>query len=45
MKISPWMVALDHYNYARWLPVHINEMSQLQQNHPGVYEGFLGGNF
>ena len=45
MKISPWMVALDHYNYARWLPVHINEMSQLQQNHPDVYEEFLKGIF
>ena len=45
MKIAPWMFALDHHNYARWLPVHINEMSQLQQNHPGVYEEFLKGKF
>ena len=45
MKISPWMVALDHHNYARWLPVHINEMSQLQPNHPDVYEEFLKGIF
>ena len=39
------MFALDHHNYARWLPVHINEMSQLQKNHPGVYEEFLKGKF
>ena len=45
MKIAPWMFALDHHNYARWLPVHINEMSQLQQNHPDVYEEFLKGIF
>ena len=40
MKIAPWMFALDHHNYAR---SHINEISQLQQNHPGVYEEFLKG--
>ena len=45
MKIAPWMFALDHRNYARWLHVHINEMSQLQQNHPGIYEEFLKGKF
>ena len=45
MKIAPWMFALDHHNYATWLPVHINEMSQLQLNHPGVYEQFLKGKF
>ena len=43
MKIAPWIFALDHHNYARWLAVHINEMSQLQQNHPGLYEEFLKG--
>ena len=45
MKIAPWMFALDHGNYARWLHVHINEMSQLQQNHPGIYEEFSKGKF
>ena len=45
MKIAPWMLALDHHNYVRWLPVHINEMSQLQLNHPDVYEEFLKGKF
>ena len=40
MKIAPWMFSLDHHNYARWLPVHINEVSQLHQNHLGVYEEF-----
>ena len=45
MKIVPWMFALDHHNYARWLPVYINEMSQLQQNHPRVYAEFLKGKF
>ena len=45
MKVVPWMFALDHHNYARWLPAHINEMSQLQQNHPSVYAEFLKGKF
>ena len=39
------MFALNHHIYARWLPVHINEMSQLQQNHPGVYDEFQKGKF
>ena len=39
------MFALDHHNYATSLPVHINEMSQLQLNHPGIYEEFLKGKF
>ena len=45
MKVVLWMFALDHHNYARWLPAHINEMSQLQQNHPSVYAEFLKGKF
>ena len=24
-KLAPWMFALDHINYARWLPVQINK--------------------
>ena len=45
MKIAPWMLALDHHNYVRRIPVHINEMSQLQLNHPDVYEEFSKGKF
>jgi hypothetical protein len=34
--IAPWMFSLDHYNYARWLPVHIYSMVTLEDIHPDV---------
>lgn len=27
--LAPWFFALDHYNYARWIPVHIRDMESL----------------
>jgi hypothetical protein len=27
--IVPWFFALDHHNYARWIPVHIRDMESL----------------
>ena len=30
--IAPWMFSLDHYNYARWLPVHIYSMVTLRHS-------------
>ena len=27
--IAPWFFTLDHYHYARWLPVHIRDMEKL----------------
>ena len=27
--IIPWFFALDHYNYSRWMPVHIRDMENL----------------
>ena len=43
--IAPWMFSLNHYNYARWLPVHIDSMVTLQDIHPDVYEQFKEGSF
>ena len=34
------MFSLDHHSYARWLPVHIREMSTLHRNHSKLYEEF-----
>ena len=28
-KITPWMFALDHVHYSRWLPVHIHEHPEI----------------
>ena len=33
-KIIPWMFALDHYHYARWLTVHVNDLIFLENNSP-----------
>lgn len=30
--LVPWFFALDHYNYARWIPVHIRDMETLPQS-------------
>ena len=45
LHIVPWMFSLDHHNYARWLPVYINEQTALQQHHPQLYEEFMKGKF
>ena len=36
--------ALDHTNYARWLPVHVRDMVQLAQQNPEVHAEFMKGN-
>ena len=35
----------DHYNYARWLPVHVREMVNLRVKHPAIYRQFADGFF
>ncbi|KAK3740395.1 hypothetical protein QZH41_000916 [Actinostola sp. cb2023] len=45
LKIIPWMFALDHTNYARWLPVHIRDMQELEVKHPEVFQQFTNGSF
>ena len=37
--------ALDHINYARWLPVHLRDMFALEQIYPEVYTEFSRGHF
>lgn len=27
--LAPWFFALDHQNYARWIPIHIRDMESL----------------
>jgi len=45
MQIVPWMFALDHTNYSRWLPVHIHDMCELPVKHPNVFQQFSSGSF
>ena len=43
--LMPWMFALDHVNYVRWLSIHVHDMTKLQTSHPRVYEEFMSGAF
>ncbi len=44
-QIIPWMFALDHTHYSRWLPVHIRDMTTLAEKHPNVLAEFKSGKF
>ena len=44
-KIIPWMFALDHYHYARWMTVHVRDLLALEVNCPTTHAQFLKGNF
>ena len=41
----PWLSALDHPNYARYLPVHIRDMLGLESKHPEIANEFKAGKF
>lgn len=43
--IMPWMFALDHTHYSRWLSVHIRDMIILSVKHPKILEEFRAGKF
>ena len=43
--LCPWFQAMDHTNYARWLPVHVRDVVQLPETHPDIYAEFMQGNF
>ena len=42
---TPWFHALDHTNYARWIPVHLRDMAELFTKHPNVAKEFKAGKF
>ena len=44
-KIIPWMFALDHYHYARWMTVHVRDLLALENNCPEIHAQFIIGNF
>ena len=39
----PYFFTHDRQNYARWLPVYLADMGQLEQKHPEVYQWFIKG--
>ncbi len=44
-ELATWFHALDHTNYARWIPVHLRDMAELPTKHPEVNKMFTAGNF
>ena len=44
-KIIPWMFALDHNHYARWMTVHVRDLLTLEVNSHSTHAEFLKGNF
>ena len=41
----PWLIIYDHTNYAKWGPVYLAEMKNLENTAPEVYAEFMNGNF
>ena len=44
-ELCSWFHALDHTNYARWLPIHVRDMVTLAHKHPAVHAQCMKGNF
>ena len=41
----PWLSVYDHTNYARWGPIYLTDMKNLESTAPAVYSEFMDGNF
>ena len=44
-KLIPWFFAMDQHHYARWLSVHIRDLSALLQQHQSLAMEFQSGKF
>ncbi len=44
-ELIPYFFANNNINYARWLPIHLQDMMSLEQQHPEVAREFHNGNF
>lgn len=42
-EFIPWFFVLGHFNYARWVTVHLVKMKTLEEKFPDVYHEFLNG--
>ena len=43
--LATWFHAMDHTNYARWIPVHLRDMITLPTAHPEIATELEAGNF
>ena len=44
-ELTPRFFALDHTNYARWIPVYLRDMAELPKAHPDMYSEFHSSRF
>ena len=44
-ELAKWFHAMDHTHYARWIPVHLKDMTELPVTHPDVAKAFMEGKF
>ncbi|KAG1674196.1 Arachidonate 12-lipoxygenase, epidermal-type [Nymphon striatum] len=44
-ELACWFHAMDHMNYARWIPVHLKDMAELPERYPEVARKFREGSF
>ena len=45
ISLEKWFFIFDHYSYARWLSVHIQDLLSLLITYPQLYQEFDRGNF
>ena len=45
MTTTPYFIANDNVNYARWIPIHLRDMMVLEGQHPDVATKYHKGNF
>ena len=43
-ELVPWFFALDHTNYAWWIPVHLRDMAELPNRRPDVAKSSMVAN-
>ena len=44
-EMMPWMFALDHTHYARWMSVFLEDLKQIPSKYPEVFNEFKRGYF
>ena len=43
-KLVPWMFGTDHFNYARWISIQLQDLNDLEKTCPNVHREFFKGN-
>ena len=44
-ELATWFHAMNHTNYVRWIPVHLQDMASLATTQPDIAREFQAGNF